>query len=32
MDFSLNHFYVTKYRLDLHKMMNEYAITTQIRT
>jgi len=32
MDFSLNHFYVTKDRLDFHKMMNEYPITTQIPT
>jgi len=29
MDFSLNHFYVTKDRLDFHKMMNECAITTK---
>jgi hypothetical protein len=32
MDFSLNHFNLTKDRLDFHKMMNECAITSQIRT
>jgi hypothetical protein len=32
MDFSLNHFNLTKDRLDFHKMMNECAVTSQIRT